>query len=228
MNCSCSNERERTCIEIVPIFNNLSYDEMLEIASITNSRQYKKGQMIYMAGDRGGNLFVVHKGKVKISRLSETGKEQVIRVLGPGEFMGELSLFVDEDLIDNAEALEDTAVCIISGENLKDLMGKYPSIAFKVLEELSSRLGQAERLIEHLGIHDVETRIVETLFNLTDKKGEINLKMSKGNLASHIGMSQETLSRKLSYFQDEGWIRLVGHRKIIILDSQGLKGLVET
>ncbi|NMB08549.1 MAG: Crp/Fnr family transcriptional regulator [Tissierellia bacterium] len=222
MGCSCTNKREKTCIEIVPIFSNLNYDEMLEVAGITNSREYKKGEMIYMAGDRGESLFVIHKGKVKITRFSETGKEQVIRVLGPGEFMGELSLFVHENLIDNAEALEDTTVCVINGEKLKGLMVKYPTIALKVLEELSSRLGKAENLIEHLGIHNVETRIAETLLNLADENGEIILKMSKGDLASHIGMSQETLSRKLSYFQDMGWIKLVGHRKIIILDRNSL------
>ena len=226
MNCSCnSNEGDRNCIEIVPIFSSLTYDEMLEVAGITNSREYKKGEMIYMAGDRGDSLFVIHKGKVKITRFSESGKEQVIRVLGPGEFMGELSLFVYENLTDNAEALENTTVCVIAGEKLKELMGKYPSIAFKVLEELSYRLGRAENLIEHLGIHDVESRIVETLLDLAGKDGEITLKMSKGDLASHIGMSQETLSRKLSYFQDMGWIKLIGHRKIIILDKEGLENL---
>lgn len=225
MDCNCSKGKKRLCIEIVPIFNNLNYDEMLEVAGITNSREYKKGEMIYMAGDKGRNLFVIHKGKVKITRISETGKEQVIRVLGPGEFMGELSLFVHEKLKDNAEALEDTKVCIINGEQLKKLMEKYPTISFKILEELSSRLGKAEQLIEHLGIHNVETRIVETLLNLADEKGEIVLTMSKGDLASHIGMSQETLSRKLSYFQEKGWIKLVGHRKIVLLDPASLSKL---
>ena len=227
MDCSCnSNKRQKTCIEIVPIFSNLTYDEMMEVARITNSREYKKGEMIYMAGDKGEKLFVIHKGKVKITRFSESGKEQVIRVLGSGEFMGELSLFVHEPLIDNAEALENTTVCVIDGDKLKELMAKYPSIALKVLEELSTRLGKAENLIEHLGIHDVETRIVETLLSLADENGEVILKMSKGDLASHIGMSQETLSRKLSYFQDMGWIKLVGHRKIIILDKASLEALV--
>lgn len=227
MDCNCgSKKRDKTCIEIVPIFSNLTYDEMIEIAGITNSREYRKGEMIYMAGDKGEKLFVIHKGKVKITRFSEAGKEQVIRVLGPGDFMGELSLFVHEPLTDNAEALENTTVCVIDGDKLKELMAKYPSIALKVLEELSTRLGKAENLIEHLGIHDVETRIVETLLSLADENGEVILKMSKGDLASHIGMSQETLSRKLSYFQDMGWIKLIGHRKIIILDKASLEALV--
>lgn len=220
------NKKEKTCIEIVPIFNTLTYNEMMEVARITVARSYKKGEIVYMAGDRGEKLFVIHKGKVKISRISPTGKEQVIRILGPGDFMGELSLFVHGPLNDNAEVLEDTTVCVIDGEKLKNLMVKYPTIAFKVLEELSSRLERAENLIEHLGVHNVETRIIEMLLDLANDEGEVVLNMSKKDLASHIGMSQETLSRKLSYFQDMGWIKLIGHRKIIILDEESLKKLI--
>lgn len=224
MTCSCEgNGRRKSCIEMVPIFSTLTYDEMMEVARITVARSYKKGELIYMAGDKGERLFVIHKGQVKISRLTPAGKEQVIRILGPGEFMGELSLFVQKPQTDNAEALEDTTICVIDGEKLKNLMGKYPSIAFKVLEELSSRLDKAEKLIQHLGSHDVETRIVETLLELADDKGEVLLNISKKDLASHMGMSQETLSRKLTYFQEMGWIKQIGHRRIIILDEEALK-----
>lgn len=227
MDCGCGNaKREKTCIEIVPIFNTLTYDEMLEIASITNSRKYEKGEMIYTAGDKGEKLYVIHKGKVKITRFSEMGKEQIIRVLEPGDFMGELSLFAPSPLTDNAEALRDTSICIIDGNNLKELLEKYPSIGLKLLEELSSRLGKAENLIENLGIHDVETRIVKTILDLANDQGKVLLKMSKGDLASHIGMSQETLSRKLSYLQEMGWIRLEGHRRIIVLDKESLQELI--
>ncbi|GFN35506.1 Crp/Fnr family transcriptional regulator [Tepidimicrobium xylanilyticum] len=227
MSCSCEKSgRRKSCIEMVPIFSTLTYDEMMEVAKITVPRSYKKGEMIYMAGDKGEKLFVIHKGQVKISRLSPAGKEQVIRILGPGEFMGELSLFVCKPQTDNAETLEDTSICVIDGEKLKGIMAKYPTIAFKVLEELSHRLDKAEKLIEYLGSHDVETRIVETLLELADDKGEVVLNMSKKDLASHMGMSQETLSRKLSYFQDMGWIKQIGHRRIIIVDEIGLRTLI--
>ncbi|MBV1818441.1 Crp/Fnr family transcriptional regulator [Anaerosalibacter bizertensis] len=223
MGCEHNN---KTCMELVPIFSNLTFEEMMELSRITVDRKYEKGEMIYTAGDSGEKLFVIHRGKVKITRFSISGKEQVIRILEPGDFMGELSLFSHTPRIDNAEALEDTIVCIIGRDEMRELMTKYPTIALKVLEELSCRLGRAENLIEHLGIHDVETRIIETLFAWKDENGEVILGMSKRDWASYIGMSQETLSRKLSYFQDMNWIRMVGHRKIIILDEESLKALV--
>lgn len=216
----------KTCIELVPIFSSLTFDEMMEVAGITISRTYKKGEMVYSAGDKNKMLYVIHKGKVKLTRVSASGREQVISVLGPGNFMGELSLFNDEPVTNNAEALEDTTVCIIDGDKLKEIMAKYPTIAFKVLEELSTRLKRAENLIENLGVNDVETRIVEMLLDLADEDGKIELEISKRDLASYMGMSQETLSRKLSYFQDKGWIKLIGHRKIEILDEESLRNLL--
>ncbi len=213
----------KTCIQMVPIFSTLNYDEMMEVASITTSRDYKKGEMIYIAGEKKKTLYVIHKGKVKLTRISPSGKEQIISILGPGDFMGELSLFNDEPITNNAEALEDTTVCIIDGDKLKEIMAKYPTIAFKVLEELSRRLKRAENLIENLGVNDVETRIVQTLLDLADENGVINLDISKKDLAAYMGMSQETLSRKLSYFQDKGLIKQIGHRRIEILDKESLE-----
>lgn len=213
----------KTCIQMVPIFSTLNYDEMMEVASITTSRDYKKGEMIYIAGEKKKTLYVIHKGKVKLTRISPSGKEQIISILGPGDFMGELSLFNDEPITNNAEALEDTTVCIIDGDKLKEIMAKYPAIAFKVLEELSRRLKRAENLIENLGVNDVETRIVQTLLDLADENGITKLGISKKDLASYMGMSQETLSRKLSHLQDKGLIKQIGHRKIEILDRESLK-----
>lgn len=136
--------------------------------------------------------------------------------------MGELSLFSHSYLKDNAEALEDTTVCIIDAQEIKTLMLKYPTIAFKVLEELSRRLEHVENLIENINLHGVERRLAETLLSMADDQREIILKMNRKDLASHLGMSRETLSRKLTSFQDQGLIKLVGHKKIVILDREAL------
>lgn len=176
-----------------------------------------------MSGDKGEKLYVIHTGRVKITRITSSGKEQVIRVLGPGEFMGELSLFSPIPLTDNSEALSKTIVCMIDGEKLKKLMIKHPGIAFKVIEELSKRLEKAEDLIENISLQGVEKRLADSLTQMADEKGEIILDMSKRDFASHLGMSQETLSRRLTIFQDEGVIELIGHRKINILDIKALE-----
>lgn len=212
-----------SCIENVPIFASLSCAEMAEIASITSAQTLEKGEMVYMAGDRGGKLYVLHTGRVKISRLNMSGKEQVIRVIGPGEFMGELSLFGSMPLTDNAEVIETSTMCVIDGESLKALMAKYTSIAFKVMDELSRRLEKVETLLEAISLNSVEQRLAQALLTLSGEKDDVNLRMTKGDFASQLGMSQETLSRKLTAFQDVGLIALKGHKRIIILNRAGLE-----
>lgn len=221
MDCTCN--KENSCIERVPIFSNLDCLEMGEVQSLINHKNFKKNELIYMAGEKGGSLYVINSGRVKITRISDSGKEQVIRILEPGEFMGELSIFRSSPLMDNAEALEDTMMCIIDERDLKELLGKYPLISFKILEELSERLERAESLIENINLSSVEKRLADILLKLTDKDGVVVLNLSKKDLASQIGMSSETLSRKLSAFQELGIIKLIGQRTINILNSSALE-----
>lgn len=216
-------ESHAACIEKVPIFGSLNNEERIEIAEIASSRSFEKGEMIYRAGDEGGTLFVLDTGRVKLFRLSPGGKEQVLRLVEPGEFIGELSLFSSLPLTDNAVALEPTTMCLLQGKRLKELMAKYPSIAFKVMDELSRRLERAESQIENISLSPVVKRIASALLELSGGKQEILLPMTKGDLASQLGMTQETLSRKLGVLEEKGLIRLKGHRKIIIKDKEELE-----
>lgn len=226
MGCCHHKDNNTNCIKSVPIFSSLTDEEMLEIAHITKAKTFEKGEMVYTAGDKGGTLFVLHTGKVKITRISGGGKEQVIRVIGPGEFMGELSLLSSLPLTDNAQVLETSTMCIIEGTRLKELMAKYSSIAFKIMDELSRRLEKTENLLESVNLYTVEQRLALALLDMSDEKNEIVLGMTKGDFASQLGMSQETLSRKLAAFQDEGLIELVGQRKIKLRNRMGLEAIL--
>lgn len=219
----CFHGTERVCMHKVPIFSNLNPEEMERIAEIITDRDYKKGENIYLAGAAEERLYVINHGKVKIYKLSETGKEQIIRILYPGDFMGELSLFARSPLDTNAEALEPTAVCVIDGHKLNEIIKDVPSIAVKIIEELSKRLQNAEGMIESLGLHDVEQRVADILLKISAGEDEFTLDISKKDLAAHIGTSQETLSRKLSSFQEMGIINQVGQRSIIIIDRTALE-----
>ncbi|NLW17053.1 MAG: Crp/Fnr family transcriptional regulator [Firmicutes bacterium] len=222
MRCNHSCASHTSCIDQVPIFTSLSREERLEIAEIASSRSYAKGEIVYRAGDLSGTLFVVYTGLVKLFRLNANGKEQVLRLVGPGEFIGELSLFSSLPLTDNAQALEATTMCVLQGDRLKALMAKYPPIAFKVMDELSRRLEKAESLIEAISLSSTTKRVAEALLELSEGKDEILLPMTKGDLASQLGMTQETFSRQLTALQDRGLIGLRGHRRIIVRDREGL------
>ena len=93
MKCCHHCEHHASCIEHVPIFASLSRDERLETTEIASSRSFEKGETVYRAGDEGRTLFVLYTGRAKLFRLNASGRNQVLRVVEPRQFIGELSLF---------------------------------------------------------------------------------------------------------------------------------------
>lgn len=215
------------CISRVPIFKTLSLEEMLEVADLIEPLYIDKDEMLISEGDPLGKLYILHTGRIKIYRITSGGKEQILRIVEPGDFIGETSLFSDTPSLDFAKAMLDSRMCVIDGRKLNDLMIKYPQITFKILNEMSRRLTKAETLIESISNDSVEKRIASAILDLSDGKDSVTLNMSKGEFASSLGMSQETLSRKLASLQGEGMIILEGQKKIRITDRDGLEETAE-
>lgn len=217
------------CIAKVPIFNHLEEEEMREILKKSQQMIYKKGEIIYHESDPLEYLYIVHRGRVKIYKLFESGKEQLLRILEPGEFMGELALFTEKVMDSYAEAIQDSEICAIHRDDIQELMKTHPTIPLKILSEFSERLDETEYLVGQLSARDVETRTASYLVKLAEDTNSLNivLPMSKKDLASYLGTTQETISRRLSGFQTEGWIEQVGHRKINILDLNALASAAE-
>lgn len=215
----------KACISLVPIFNHLESDQMDEIMKSAQSASYKKSEMVYYAGDTSDSLYIVSSGKIKIYRLSESGKEQLVRILTPGDFTGELALFSESIHESYAEAMEDTNICIITRSDLQKFLLKFPSISLMILSEFSKRLENSEKQITRFATEKVETRIALFLAECVEREGksmEIVLPMTKKDLASYLGTTPETLSRKLTDLEEAGYIKQMERRKIKILNFDGL------
>ena len=215
----------KSCITLVPIFNHLEAEQMDEIMKTVKSRSFKRGELIYRAGDHSDSLYIVNSGKIKIYRLSESGKEQLVRILNPGDFTGELALFSQSVHESYAEAMEDTKICIITRSDLQEFLMKYPSISLKFLAEFSRRLEKSEKQTARVSTEKVETRLALFLAEcVTSSEGpmEFVLPMSRKDLASYLGTTPETISRKLAEFEDAGYIKQKKGRKIEILDLDGM------
>ena len=227
MKCMSCEGHAHECLQRVPIFKHLSLAEQQSISEITFEKTYKKGEMIYQAGDEFHHLMVLSQGKIKLSRISFNGKEQIMRVVEAGDFIGELSLFSHGAVKDYATVLEDVVMCVVDATRLKTLMASQPQIAFKIMETLTTRLDDAETIIQTHNLVSVDSRIAQKLLEMADDEGVVALDINRKDLANLLGITQETFSRKLKLFEDQKWISATSPRVIKILNQQALLGIEE-
>lgn len=227
--CSCENCHNKMCSKRVPIFSAFNEEELGRVSGLIIRRQYKKGELIILEGARPESLIIINSGRVKAYRNTIEGREHILYIFSEGDFFGEKNLLLDHEATYNAEALEDTGICTINKKAFQELMREYPELSFKVMEELCSRLARLENTIESMGTKNVELRVNSVLVEFSEKYGSqhprgilVELPMSREGIANYIGLTRETVSRKMSLLQEEGIIEMVGNKKVIILDMERL------
>ena len=215
-------------IAAIPLFQGLSRGEYEDLAMIVVDQVIRKGQTIFEEGNEGSGFYVVLSGRVKVFKLSPDGKEQILHIFGAGEPFGEAAVFAGEKFPANAEALEESRVFFFPRLAFVELIGQNPSLALNMLAVLSRRLRKLASLVEDLSLKEVPGRLAAYLLYLSEvKKGgvEVQLDVSKNQLASLLGTIPETLSRILAKLSREGFIKSTGPRQIQLLDRKGLKEL---
>lgn len=209
-------------LKSIPLFADLK-DEILEkIFSLMQKKEYKRNNIILMEEDVGDTLFILNKGSVKITRLSDEGREVILSILGEGDFFGEMSIFDGESRSANVVALEDSEVFILKRGDFLDLLEKHPKIAIALLEEMALRLRRSDQQIEGLSLSDAENRIAMSIIRLAEDLGTIKMGQViidslpfQQDIANMAGTSRETVSRMLKLLERKGYIRRSG-RKLII------------
>ena len=222
---NCLKCTGKYCVSTVYIFSTLKEEDFRKISEVIVTRKYKKGQILFFEGDVEDKLYIVNKGKIKVYRYNKEGREQILYILSDGEFIGDMSLLKKGKFQFNAEALEDTYICTIAKDDFDRIITENPEITLKVLEVLHDRLMDLENLIQNLSTKDVEVRIASMLksfakdYGVKDEQGIIiDLPLNREEMANYIGVTRETISRKLTALQDEDIIELVGNKKLIIKD----------
>ena len=201
----------------VPIFTALSDSDLNMIASKMVSRDYEKGQMILLEESTGETFFIITSGTVKVTRLSDDGREVILALLGESDFFGEMSLLDGEGRSANIVANEDAEVMTLSRRDFLEYLETYPKIAIALLEELAVRIRKSDQQIESLSLSDSEQRIGITLIRLAEESGTIkrgdvtvqNLSYQQ-DIANMAGTSRETVSRTLKLLEDKKLVKRNG------------------
>jgi CRP/FNR family transcriptional regulator len=226
----CESCKTKLCASKVPIFSSLNRDHLSKVVSKINHLSFNKGEAICVEGDLSNSLVIINQGQVKLTKVTKEGKEQIIRVLAPGDFFGELSIFNEKDKYNfSAYALSSVKICSLSKEAMHTILIENPEISVKILTEVSKRLMEAENLAQNLATNDADIRVANLISEFGEKYGhntdlgiEVNLPMNREDMANYIGVTRETISRKLTKLQDSGVISLVGNKTLIIKDSSKL------
>ena len=216
----------REIIATSELFGGLPPEHLDEIEKIATRKEYKRGETIFFEGDPGTGFYMVETGKVKIFKMSLSGKEQILHIFGSGEPFGEVPVFHDQPFPANATALEKTSLIFFPRKDFVELVYTMPSLVMNMLAMLSMRLRRFATQIENLSLKEVPERLAGYLLYLAEEQGNtdrVELQISKGQLASLLGTIPETLSRIFARMSDEGLIRVEGKN----ISLHNLKGLEE-
>ena len=218
---------EISLLRKVPLFDGLKDDDLEAIAKVTITRSYSKDQVIILAEEEGDAMFIIETGQVKVSIVSEDGREVILSLLGEGAVFGELSLLDGKPRSANVVATQDTDLYTVRRSDFLQLLYKVPQIAISLLAELAVRLRKTDRKIEGLALLDVTSRISETLLQLATEQGVetgegiiLESRPTHQQLANMSGTTRETVSRVLKRLENQGYITSEGRSITILREDQ--------
>ena len=213
------------------LFDTMGMEEMESISQMVAEDEIAKKQPVFLEGDPSENLYFLKKGRVKITRIDESGKEFTLTLLEPGEIFGELGLFDDSPRETAAVALEDSLICTMRRNDFEKLMENKPELSLKLNKLMGLRVRRIENRIQELLFRDVPARLAGLLLRLLEQHARemqngfrINIKLSQQEIANLIGATREMTSSVINSFKKEGLINIES-KYIYILDKKGLQKL---
>jgi len=214
-----------------PLFAGLKEEDLKKIRAIASLKRVGKKEVLFSEGEEAKGFYVILSGKVKLYKISPEGKEQILHVVSAPDAFAEAALFLEGNYPAFAEALSDGQLLFFPKRDFIQLIGKNPQLSINMIISLSHFLRKFASLIEELSLKEVSSRIAKYLIDLSlklSKEGkspkEVELDLSKTQLASKLGTISETLSRTLAKMKAKGIID-VKKNKILIINREMLEKL---
>lgn len=215
---------------IVKEFNSLkslTRDELMRVSACKTGKIYRKGQVIFEEGEILNGVYCVRDGVCKLSKLSENGKDQVVKLVVKGGMLGKRSLVSEQKTNLSAVALNDMEMCFIPKSEIVADLEKNPKFTMDVLKNMAEDLKASDVSLVDMAQKSVKRRMADILLYVhdnfgADAEGYLNIILSREDYASIVGTATESAIRILSQFKKEDLISTSGKR-IRIEDSSGLK-----
>lgn len=212
-------------LNVIPLFSNLSPQQLDNIAAHMTTRTVEKGEVILRQGEIAETIFIIIAGQVKVYMSDEpdTRREVIVSTLGAGDFFGEISLFDQEPRTASVSALERTHLQLLSFATFQGIIEQTPDIARRVMSTMAARLRHADRQIGTLALMNISSRVSRTLLELaimSNGHRVVGEPFTQKDLAGMVGASREMVNRTLKALTDQGYISV--HRKSITILNENL------
>ena len=218
--CSCMTTAD--FIRSIDMFSELD-DALLEpIVDQSKTLDLQRGDVLFQSGDESNDLYIVTRGRIAIGNRSFDGRESLVALMESGDLFGEMPLFSNDGRSAEARALEESAVIVIPYQPVKNLYDENPSLLWRVVEMLVSRLKSTDIALADTMFLDVTGRTAKRLLEMAGESDEFQLPITQEELAGMIGASRERVNKSISSFIKLGWLSQSGE-KYIILDRKQLE-----
>lgn len=217
----------KTAFNASPLFAGLSDSDRRDLLDIAFEKRLPRNAALFQEGDSANGFYLVLSGKVKVFKISPDGKEHILHIFGTGEPVGEVPVFSGSNFPASASTLEESRLLYFPRVRFLDLASRKPQILLNMLATLSRRLRAFTQKIEGLSLKEVAGRLAGLLLDLPEESqnpGVVRLPITKGQVASQIGTTPETLSRTFRKLARLGLLR-VDRNRIHIRDRQALENL---
>ena len=209
----------------VPLFSGLEDEDLQSLIAVASRRKYPKDAVIFFEHDLGDALFMILSGRVKVTILSDDGREIILAMLSDNDFFGEMSLLDNEPRSATAISLQETEMVVLHQKEFLSIVEKRPRVLINLLAVLSSRLRKANQQIGNLALHDVYGRVARILLEMASENGTRQpdgrvafRRPTHQEIANMIGATRETVSRMISDLNRQGYIEIAG-KNVIIQDA---------
>jgi CRP-like cAMP-binding protein len=196
----------------VPMFSALTPAQMAQIAGAVTKHRFKRGELIVEQGKKSHALYVILSGTARVVISDRRKKEMILAILGPGDYVGEISLIDGKGHSANVQTQVATDVLVLGYDEFRHCLADNQAIAFAVMKGLAVRLRKADDKIRSLALLDVYGRVAGLLMNqATPLEGNalvIRDKLTRQDIAKMVGASREMVSRVMRDFEEQGFIRV--------------------
>jgi CRP/FNR family transcriptional regulator len=217
--------RSLEALSSVPLFSELDANVLDVVRHAAAAQHYATGETVFLQGDPCEGLYIVQEGWLKGIITSPLGREQIIRLLRPGDVFNEIGLLTDGRTLVTVQALEDSTLWVIERKTILRLMDEHPRLCQAITHNLAERVLHLMKLIEDLSLRTVKSRMARILLE-NAVEGVINRRrwMTQTEMAARLGTVLDVANRTLTSLENEGLIS-VARYKILILDPARLEEL---